>query len=185
MTIQSSQLHGTTMYQGKTLPMTLLPGENVLLAWETQARREELIVTTHRVQHSRRAIGRRWKTNIMLDSITACSLEFCSCVLYIVLAVLAVIVGLGFAFDNGPGPIIGGVVAGLVFVFLYRRSRDQVVEFTTAGATIKVGSSGRSLEEVRQLVETVEAAKNARYMQRLSPGCVAHTAVQADVAPSA
>lgn len=38
MTTQSAQHQGTTMYKGKTLPMTLLPDENVLLAWETQSR---------------------------------------------------------------------------------------------------------------------------------------------------
>jgi hypothetical protein len=50
------------------------------------------------------------------------------------------------------------------------RSRDQVVEFTAPGTTIKVQSSSRSLDEVRQLVETVEAAKNARYVQRFPTG---------------
>ncbi len=50
----------------------------------------------------------------------------------------------------------------LLFVALYIRSRAQFIEFTAPGTVIKVHSSGRSLNEVRGLIETVESAKNAR-----------------------
>src|SRR5690349_3860223 len=113
MATQSTQHQHATTYKSKTLPMTRLPDENVLVAWEGRSSAEELIVTTHRVQHSRRGIGRRSKTNIMLDSISSCSLEFRSRVRYIVFAVVAIILGLLFAADNGSAPMIGGVVAGL------------------------------------------------------------------------
>jgi hypothetical protein len=169
MTMQSAQLHSTTTYKGKTLPLTLLPDENVLIVWETQGGAEELIATTHRVQVSRRSIGRRWKTNIMLDSITACSLEFRSKVAYIVLAVLAALFGGGAVAADSLTAAAVGIGLAVLFTIKYVRSRGQVVEFTTSGATITVGSSGRSLNEVRRLVETVEGAKNARYIQRFAP----------------
>jgi len=61
-----------------------------------------------------------------------------------------------------PWAIVGGVVLALLFVALYIRSRAQFIEFTAPGTVIKVHSSGRSLYEVRGLIETVESAKNAR-----------------------
>lgn len=120
----------------------------------------------------------------MLDSITACSLEFRSRVVFIVLAVLSLIGGLMFVADE-PEVSIGCIVLGVVFAVLYAWTRGQVVEFTTSGATIKVGSSGRSLEEVRQLVETVEAAKNARYTQRFSHGSIGNSGSQSGPTPVA
>ena len=162
-----AQSQGATSYPGKALPLTLLPAESVLLTWETQSRAEELIVTSHRIRLSRRATGWRWTTSVMLESLTACSLEFRSRILFIVLTVLSILGGLlGVALAGEPWPVVVGMALAVLFVVLYVRSRDQVVAFTAPGTTITVRSSGRSLEEVRQLVETVEAAKNARYTQR-------------------
>jgi hypothetical protein len=171
VTAQLSQLHSATTYPGKTLPLTLLPDETVLLAWETQSGAEELIVTTHRIRLSRRAIGWRWTTSMLLESITVCMLEFRSRILFIVLAVLSLIGGMAVTpVADHWWPLIVGVLLGLLFAVLYVRSRDQVVAFMASGTTITVRSSGRSLDEVRQLVETVEAAKNARYTQRFHGG---------------
>jgi hypothetical protein len=173
MTAQPSQLHGSTTYPGTTLPLTLLPGEDVLLTWETQSCAEELIVTTHRVRLSRRAMGWRWTRSIMLEAITACSLEFRSLIQFIVLAVLSIVGGLLAAIvAEKLWPIIVGILVGLLFVVFYVRSRNQVLEFTAPGAAIKVQSSGRSLDEVRHLIETIAAAKNARYVQQLSRGSI-------------
>jgi hypothetical protein len=179
MSAQLSQLHGATTYPGKALPLTLLPEETVLLAWETQSRAEELIVTTHRVRLSRRAIGWRWTSSVMLESLTACALDFRSRLVFIVLAVLSPIVGMGLTLGIAEWlPLICGIAFGVLFVVLYVRSRDQVVEFTAPGATIRVRSSGRSLDDVRQLVETVEAAKNARYVQHFSHGSIENALAQ-------
>ncbi len=150
------------------MPLTLLSDENVLLAWETQSRAEELIVTTHRIRLSRRAIGWRWTTSMLLESLTSCTLEFRSRVVFPWSILFA----------------IGGIGLGLLFGLLYVRSRDQVIEFTAPGATIKVRSSGRSLDDVRELVETVEAAKNARYIQRFARTSIAVTAPQPVAASS-
>jgi hypothetical protein len=167
MSAQLSQLHDATTYPGKALPLTLLPGEDVLLTWEMQSRAEELIVTTHRIRLSRRAIGWRWTSSMLLESLIACTLDFRSRLIFIVLAVLSPIVGMGWTLGIAEWlPLICSIGLGVLFVVLYVRSRDQVVEFTAPGTTIKVRSSGRSLDDVRQLVETVEAAKNARYIQR-------------------
>ncbi len=188
MNAQLSQLHSPTTYPGKTLPLTLLSDENVLLAWETQSRAEELIVTTHRIRLSRRAIGWRWTTSMLLESLTSCTLEFRSRVVFIVLAAVSLMGGLlGATAAQWPWSIlfaIGGIGLGLLFGLLYVRSRDQVIEFTAPGATIKVRSSGRSLDDVRELVETVEAAKNARYIQRFARTSIAVTAPQPVAASS-
>jgi hypothetical protein len=175
MNSQPTQLHSTKTYKGKTLALTLLPDESVLLAWETQPRAEELIVTTHRVQVSQSGTGRRSKTNIMLESITACTLEFRSHVVLIILAVLLLAAGLVFVAageQQGVGFALAGL--GVLFAILYARSRGQVVQFITAGAKIEVRCFGRSLNDVRRFVETVEAAKNARYIQNSSRGNAGH-----------
>jgi hypothetical protein len=186
MTTRPTQLYGAATYPGKALPLTLLPNETVLLAWETQSRAEELIVTTHRIRLSRRATGWRWTTSVMLESLTTCALDFRSRIVFVVLVVVSLLGGVAVALaSNEPGFIIGGIIVGLLFVFLYVRSRVQVVAFTAPGTTITVRSSGRSLDEVRQLVETVEAAKNARYIQRFSPGSIGNPASQAGPTPVA
>lgn len=167
MTTEAAELYGTKTYKGKTLPLTLLPDESVLVAWETKRGAEELIVTTHRVQVSQRATGWRSKTNIMLESLSACTLEFRSHVVFIILAVLFLVAGLMFISD-APELTVGGVVIGMLFAILYACTRGNELKFITSGAEIRVPSSGRSLNEVRHLIETVEAAKNARYNQLFS-----------------
>ncbi len=57
---------------------------------------------------------------------------------------------------------LGGVIVGSRCGIWYVLSRTQVIAIASAGTTIVVSVQGWTLEEVRELFDHVEAAKNAR-----------------------
>lgn len=168
MTAQLTQTHVADTTSGKVFPLTLLPDETVLFAWDGLSPFEELAITTHRVRHSWRARGERTTISMLLDDVTSCTIDFRSRLIFIVWAVLSFIGGTiigGIVADSSAPfalvPFIGGIALASLFALLYTRSRAQRLKFTAAGAEINFSAAVHSLNDVQQLIETVEAAKYA------------------------
>jgi hypothetical protein len=73
----------------------------------------------------------------------------------------------------GPDGLVAGLLIALLLAVLYIVRRRQVLEFTASGATMTMTTWRLGNLQAQQLLQTAEAAKNARYLRtRPSSGTV-------------
>jgi ABC-type uncharacterized transport system permease subunit len=77
---------------------------------------------------------------------------------------LVVCVYVGIQSQKAVAGLIFGVCVGLIFGIVYLMTRYQVIAIRSAGLSISLSTWGWTVEEVRELFDQVEAAKNARYL---------------------
>ena len=154
--------------------MKLLPGERLLRESQPPVR---LALTTHRVRLESQAFGSARITSIMLDQVASCSLSRTSQPIFLVIAALSVFVGLGSTAANSDSNLLPvGVVAGLVFGLIYLAGRKQAIAIASSGETFTARTKGMSVEAVREMIDAVEAAKDARSMLLAEARTSAHGA---------
>jgi hypothetical protein len=139
--------------------MDLLPAEKELM----RSPGGKLVLTTHRVRYERQVIGAGVFTSIMLDELASCAVVRASYPLLLLLSLLAVV---GGYYLGGGGSLMSGLVVGVLLVILYFYSRRQELALASAGATIRVRLVNMDMAAVKNMVEQIEAAKNARYFAR-------------------
>lgn len=139
--------------------MQSLQGERVLYESPSGC----LKLTTHRVRYDRQGGGTGTIKSIMLEEIASCAMTRLTHLWLLILAALCVLCGLIGSIQGGIGAFVAGVFLGLVFAIAYLLSREQVVAIASAGATTFLNAKNWSLAEVRDLLDRIEAAKNARY----------------------
>ena len=87
----------------------------------------------------------------------------------LVFLVIAALIALGTVFlaadsyDATTILVVGGVIA-ILFVVFYFASRRQVIELASAGAAIRQDTAGMNLDTALTFIDTVEEAKNKRYL---------------------
>ncbi len=57
---------------------------------------------------------------------------------------------------------VGGLVVAGIFAALYFGTRQTILAFQSAGASIRTHVTGMKLPEILQLIEQTDAAKNQR-----------------------
>jgi hypothetical protein len=137
--------------------MTLFEGEQILL----RTKGDHLLVTTHRVRDESESEF----TSIMLEEV--CSVRTTKTahrwLLVLAAPLIALVAYSAVAFTHHEISPTLAVIAG-VLVVAYFVTRYSVVEVASAGARIRFEMSRAN--EVAEFVDTVESAKNARYMLR-------------------
>ena len=139
--------------------MNPLPGEQTLV----QA--GSLTVTTHRVRQEQISWGAARTIGIMLEDVSSCALLYRSYYGWLILAVIAVLGGLGgsslIRYNSISAAI--GLVAALVFAGLFFLTRRQALLISSAGGLpIVYVLSGADRTQALQIIDTIEAAKDAR-----------------------
>lgn len=137
--------------------MNLLPGERIIVTSEAK----ELTLTTHRLRWDSRRWGEAQVTAIMLDELCSCEVTSVSQPILLILAALAAIGG--FVIQNIAAIAIG-ITLAVVLLVVYLTCRRQAVALRSAGAAITTKTEGMSLQDAIDLIDEVEAAKNARYL---------------------
>ena len=145
--------------------MNLLPGEQVLREAGSPGSSLSFVLTTHRVRLKYQVLGRGNVVSIMLDQIASCAVTQRSRPGILAFVALFLLAGLARIVQGGNiGPflvfaIIAGVLAGIYFF-----TRRQVLELSSAGATLRMNIRGMRAEVVEELIDAVEKAKQARYL---------------------
>jgi hypothetical protein len=147
--------------------ISLLANENVL----GQLGEGTLTLTTHRVRYSAQGLGNGEVTSIMLEEIASCALTSRSKPFLLVLAVLCFFFGLvGILLTNGGGKsVAGGLILGAALVVAYFATAQQVLELASAGATIRLKTTGTDRRVFEKFIDAVDSAKDARYLLVLKP----------------
>ena len=151
--------------------MLSLPGERVLY----KSPRGRLKVTTHRLRYDRQGSGTMSIKSIMLEEVASCTMTRLTYPWLLLVAGLCVLGGFVAGAQYGGVPIVVGVLCALVCGVGYLFSRQQVVVIASAGSSITLDMRGCTVEEVRELIDHIEAAKNARYLLLSAAATVANT----------
>jgi hypothetical protein len=149
--------------------MRVLPGEHVLYESES-TKNGTLTVSTHRVTHEQHGVGQGTIKSIMLEEVASCAMMRQTYPALLVLAVISVVVGViaNLQDRRDLAPVGIGLLIGVVLVLCYFGKREQGVTIASAGATIFFNTVGWTLAEVRELMDEVDGAKNARYLAHSS-----------------
>lgn len=142
--------------------MDLLPNEQVV----TEIYNGVFKVTTHRLRYDWRSSGSGGIKSIMLEELALCEMIKKSQPLLLVIAALAIVGGIVAVTQNSP-PAAGVAFAiAVLCVVGYYMLREQFLAFASAGVTIFLAAKGWPIEDARKLFGDIEAAKNARFLNR-------------------
>lgn len=135
--------------------MTMMPDENML------AQSGGLVLTTHRI----RVETQTQITSIMLEELCSCETRFASHSFLLTLAGLFAVFGLIITNLTGDeSDFLWGVIFSVIFVAIYFATRKAVITLASAGARINLERKKTSLQEAKQLIDQIEAAKNQPYL---------------------
>jgi hypothetical protein len=139
--------------------MLMLQGERVLY----RTRSGRFTLTTHRVRFERQHFGYAGIKSIMLEDLAGCAVVRESFPVLLILAVGCFLLGMLLAVQAGPVAFVLGLLVAMVLVFAYLLSQQQVIRLASAGMAITMQTTQMTVAEARELIDRVEAAKNARY----------------------
>ncbi len=142
--------------------MNLFPDEQILLKSPSGS----LVLTSHRIRYDVQATGSGELISIMLEELASCATVSSSNSVFLIIAAISLISGAFAAFgvhNDGSILFVVGLVIALLFVGLYFGTRQQVLAFGSAGATICINAGGIKKEVIMEFIEQAEAAKNRRY----------------------
>lgn len=141
--------------------MNHFPNERVLIESDNKT----LVLTTHRVRYDAIGKGGGWAdrtelVSIMLEELAACAITRIS---YPVLLLLA-LGGLLLALVSRDNAIIGVALAILFAGGFILSQRQVLLLISSGGGKIQVNTGGMSLQAIRDFVDEVEKAKDARFL---------------------
>jgi subtilisin family serine protease len=139
-------------------PFLLLPHEEVLSTFAGTT----LVLTTHRVRSYGDALGRSSVTSIMLDQIASISMVSLSKPWLWIIGALLMFGSLAAADQTDKG-WVAGVVVSIAFIAAYFITRRKVLSVASAAAAIAVDAAGASKETMHEIIDSIEAAQDARY----------------------
>jgi hypothetical protein len=104
---------------------------------------------------------------IMLDQLCSCSISRVAKPIYLWLAALSLAAGIAYSArllsDIGWET---GVAVGTAFLILYVFTGSKTLQLASAGDSITISMSGGNILRFREFLNTVDAAKNGRYLVR-------------------
>ena len=151
--------------------MKLMDGERVLVTSDNNA----FTLTSHRLRHETKSDV----VSIMLDQLCSCGIVHRDHA-WMRVAAAACVVG-AIAFQSYGNALIAGIVGALLLVVAYFVTRHQVLTFSSGGESINVKVTGAGLDKTVAFIDSVEAAKNNRYL--LAAADRPPQAAAADAAP--
>lgn len=149
----------STVAYGTASGVSLLPSEQVLL----ESKGKTLILTTHRVRYDSQRMGGGEIISIMLDELASCAMIRRSKPILLILAGAFLLISLYLYSQYQQGLASFGLLVTAALVVSYFVTRRQIIELASAGASIRVNTSGMSIPAVRGFIDTAEEAKNSRY----------------------
>ena len=152
--------------------MLLIPGETIIYG----SAETEFVVTTHRVRVDTKSWGQAHVISIMLDELCSAELKYSSQPLLFLWAFLFLVFGgVGTLFIRSQGgdfgnllrfiPLCGGLVLAIGLVLWYFVTRHMSLVLASAGTSIAVDAMGLGVDRTKELMDTIETAKNYRYFQ--------------------
>jgi hypothetical protein len=153
--------------------MLLLPEETIIYGSPEAG----FAVTSHRLRMDSKSRGQAQVTSMMLEELCSAELRYSSQPLLFVLAFLVLILGgLGTFLASaihGSGimnvlkivPLCGSVLFAMGLVFIYFITRRMTLVFASVGASIVLDAMSLGLQTSKELIDTIEAAKDYRFMQ--------------------
>ena len=148
--------------------MNLLLGETSICSSKVG-----LVLTSHRVCYIYDRWGIKEYASAMLEHIDCCTVEYESRIFYLLLAVIAFVVGfanplinISWSFQGGEVSTVLGLVVAAVLVYKYFASRATVLVISAGREPITVETSG---EHVNQLFELMEAVRIPAQHARMHP----------------
>ena len=140
--------------------MNLMDDEKIL--WKSE--QESLVLTTHRVRYHKESLGRAKLQSILLEELASCAIEGTTSPMYYVLAVVLIVLGLSASVTSRDATyVVTSLIAGSILFAIYYATRRQVLSFASAGAVIEFPVQGMSINDLKDLIDTAEDAKNKRY----------------------
>lgn len=150
--------------------MLSIPGETILYGTVDS----DFVITSHRIRASSKGLGQADLISIMLEELNSSTLKYSSHPLFFLVAFVALIGGgLTSLFLRTPNtnlgallkfaPLCTGGVVAVGLVFLYIVTRQLTLVFASGGASITLDAMRLGMATTRDLIDTVEIAKNYRY----------------------
>ena len=154
--------------------MFLLPEETILYGSPEAG----FVVTSHRLRMDSKSRGQAQVTSMMLEELCSAELRYSSQPLLFVLAFLVLVLGGLVTFVasaiHSSGimnvlkiiPGCGSVLFAMGLVLIYFITRRMTLVFASVGASIVLDAMSLGLQTSKGLIDTIEAAKDYRFMQR-------------------
>jgi hypothetical protein len=155
--------------------MIPIPGETILYGSEDA----NFLVTSHRIRANYKSWGQANSISIMLEELCSSSVKYSSQPLLFVLAFFVFVGGGLTTLFVHPSignvgniirfvPICGGLAIAIGLAFLYFLTRRLTLVFASAGASIVLDAMSLGLTITKELIDTIEIAKNYRYAQSVT-----------------
>jgi hypothetical protein len=153
--------------------MFLLPEETIIYGSPEAG----FVVTSHRLRVDTKSWGQAQVASMMLEELCSAELRYSSQPLLFVLAFLGLILGVVITLlaytQQGSGimtvlkfvPLCGSVLFAMGLVFIYFFTRRMTLVFASAGTAIVLDAMSLGLQTSKELIDTIEAAKDYRFMQ--------------------
>jgi hypothetical protein len=153
--------------------MYILPGETILYGSPEAG----FVITSHRIRIDSKSWGQAQVTSIMLEELCSAEVKYSSQPLLFVLAFLLLLLGGAstiWAYTRQVSgilsllrliPLCSGMLLALGLVFIYFMSRRLTLVLASAGASIVLDGMRLGMETTRQLIDTIESAKDYRFTQ--------------------
>lgn len=153
--------------------MYLLPDETIL----DGSPEAGFVITSHRVRMDTQGRGHAQVTSMMLEELCSTELKYSSQPLLFALAALALVLGATGAYfaarQAGSGilsllwvvPLCGSLLFAAGMVFIYFATRRMTLVLASAGNAIVLDALGLGVQRSKELIDTIEAAKDYRFMQ--------------------
>lgn len=133
--------------------MKLFEGEEKIL----ESDNGELVLTTHRVRHDSKSLGKRKITSLLLQELSSCELSHRSYPALLIVAAIGLVIAAAGGSSNAMGV---GVAVSIISVISFFSSRKQALCLATAGGQIIVETKGMKPEGVKNFIDETEIAKS-------------------------
>lgn len=139
----------------------MLPGERPIQT----ANNNLLTLTSHRLWYEVDSGGDKELRTVMLEDLCYCDLVHSEKPLWLLLAILAFIMGLVmWGYNRSFNALIAGAVLGVIFWWLYQASKKQTMDLASAGGKITIQLRSADLAMGREFISSVLMAKNNRIL---------------------
>ncbi|MBN2285941.1 MAG: hypothetical protein JXI43_05795 [Tissierellales bacterium] len=138
--------------------MKMLENEKIILESDTK----EFILTTCRVRQEIKTGGNKQLKSILLEELDSCSIKYKSRLSILILGIVLALLGLVF---NKPldGAGITGIFIGIILGAIYYFTRSIVIYLSSKKEAITINAKSVGFEKSKELIDSVEEAKNNRY----------------------
>ena len=123
----------------------------------------KITLSTHKIRLNTVAGGSGQVTSILLEHVSSCQVFKKSNLLFIVIAIIAFIVGVAVSvFIGNAIPAGVGVLIAIVFIAIYYGSKEQILIVDSPTASIPLEAKNMPLSEVLDFIDMLENAATQR-----------------------